>query len=337
VGLRWREAMERALYGPDGFFVAGAGPAGHFRTSVNSSPLFAAAILRLIGSLNAALGRPDQFDVVDVGAGRGELLQALPPPPLRARLRLTAVERAPRPAGLPDRIGWRAAPPAGTTGLLVATEWLDNVPLDVVQDGRYVRVEPVTGEETAGGPVAGADVAWLTRWWPEGPRREVGLTRDRAWAATVGTAHRGLALAVDYGHVRNERPVLGTLTGYRYGRQVPPVPDGSCDLTAHVAMDAVAAAGSAVAGRPYTLVPQRTALRSLGLVGRRPPLSLASTDPAGYVRALADAAMVAELSDSAGLGGHWWLLQPVGIDPAIMELWCPAKAANHHPSPTTSP
>ncbi|HEX7744078.1 MAG TPA: SAM-dependent methyltransferase [Micromonosporaceae bacterium] len=340
MALRWRDAMERALYGPGGFFVAGAGPAGHFRTSVHSSLAFAAAILRLIDRLDAALRRPERFDVVDIGAGRGELLlavEALAAQPLRSRLALTAVEVAPRPAGLPDRIAWLAAPPAGTTGLLVATEWLDNVPLDVVQDGRYVLVEPSTGVEMPGGPVAGADADWLARWWPEDPRCEVGLTRDRAWAAAVRSVRRGLALAVDYGHVREGRPLGGTLTGYRYGRQVPPVPDGSCDVTAYVAIDSVATAGSAAADRPYTLVPQRTALRSLRVAGGRPPLALASTDPAGYVRALADASTAAELTDPAGLGGHWWLFQPVGLPPASMELWCPTKAANPHSVPTTTP
>jgi SAM-dependent MidA family methyltransferase len=91
------------------------------------------------------------------------------------------------------------------------------------------------------------------------------------------------------------------------------VPDGSCDLTAHVAMDSVATAGSAAAGQPYTLVSQREALRALGADGARPPLTLASTDPTGYVRALAAASAAAELTDPAGLGAHWWLCQPVGI------------------------
>jgi SAM-dependent MidA family methyltransferase len=122
-----------------------------------------------------------------------------------------------------------------------------------------------------------------------------------------------VALGVDYGHLRGARPAGGTLTGYRGGRQVPPVPDGSCDVTAHVAMDSVAAAGERVAGCAYTLMSQREALRALGADGGRPPLSLAGTDPAGYLRALAAASAVAELTDPAGLGGHWWLLQPVGV------------------------
>jgi hypothetical protein len=100
------------------------------------------------------------------------------------------------------------------------------------------------------------------------------------------------------------------LTGYRDGRQVQPLPDGSTDVTAHVAMDAIAAAG----GHPYSLVTQREALAALGVDGGRPAIDLAHADPAGYVRALAAAGAAAELTDPAGLGGHWWLLQTVGID-----------------------
>ncbi|MGC4836401.1 SAM-dependent methyltransferase, partial [Micromonospora vinacea] len=156
------------------------------------------------------------------------------------------------------------------------------------------------------------------RGCPETPhsnqqRAEIGRTRDEAWAQAVQKMERGLAVAVDYGHLRESRPIDGTLTGYRGGRQVPPVPDGSSDVTAHVAMDSVASAGAAVARCAYSLVLQREALRALGADGGRPPLSLAGTDPVGYVRALAAASAVAELTDPAGLGGHWWLRQPVGI------------------------
>ena len=74
--------------------------------------------------------------MVDVGAGRGELLvalDALAPAGLRERLALTAVEVAPRPDALPPSVTWRPAVPPGVVGLLLATEWLDNVPLDVAE------------------------------------------------------------------------------------------------------------------------------------------------------------------------------------------------------------
>lgn len=314
--------MAAALYGPDGFYVRpGTGPAGHFRTSAHASrSRFAEALLRLLSELDRALGRPDPLDLVDVGAGRGELLAALvaaAPPGLATRLRPVAVERAPAPDEQ-NRIAWQDTIPAPLTGLLLATEWLDNVPLDVAtldQDGalRYLLVDPDTGREGLGGPVSGPDAGWLARWWPltvPGARAEIGRPRDQAWRAAVGAVHRGAALAVDYGHLAGSRPPLGTLTGFRAGREVPPVPDGSCDLTAHVAVDAVRDApglGGAV------LVRQAAAVRALGVDGTRPPLALAHQDPAGYLRRLAAAGAGAELTDPAGLGGHWWLLQPVGI------------------------
>ncbi|MET7373098.1 SAM-dependent methyltransferase [Micromonospora arida] len=425
MSIAWRDAMSRALYGPGGFFVAGTGPADHFRTSVHASPAFATALVRLLTQVDAALGHPSRLDVVDVGAGRGELLRALAglahdpawlavgvsgdpahsgqsglipawsgspetltsttsarpapdgpslaavPPSLAERVRFTAVEYAPRPENLPKEINWTSEIPAGITGVLLATEWLDNVPLDVAvhtEDGwRYLLVDLASGAETIGDLVSPDDLDWLARWWPaptslpstdcapnpgvnwtdstsdgesgfgaarpaqgssltarsrpgcpethhsDHLRAEIGRARDEAWANAVQKIERGLAVAVDYGHLRDDRPVDGTLTGYRGGRQVPPVPDGSSDVTAHVAMDSVASAGAAVARCAYSLVLQREALRALGADGGRPPLSLAGTDPVGYVRALAAASAVAELTDPAGLGGHWWLRQPVGI------------------------
>ncbi|MET7470252.1 SAM-dependent methyltransferase [Micromonospora sp. NPDC005686] len=340
--------MERALYGPDGFFVSGAGPAAHFRTSVHASPVFAACLVRQLELVDAALGHPARLDVVDVGAGRGELLKALlaqAASELAARLHPVAVELSARPPDLPPEIEWRPDIPEGVTGLLLATEWLDNVPLDVAvhtpAGWRLLLVDPETGQETVGPQPSPTETTWLTQWWPppptplikefvpaEGPdqdtnsvitgamageRAEVGVGRDLAWAEAVGRVTRGLALAVDYGHLRESRPFDGTLTGYRDGRQVPPVPDGSCDVTAHVAMDSVASAGERVARCAYSLVSQREALRALGADGGRPPLSLASRDPAGYLRALAAASAAAELTDPAGLGGHLWLRQPVGV------------------------
>ncbi len=332
--MGWRAAMENALYSPGGFFVRDdTGPAGHFRTSVHASPLFAGALARLVRRVDEALGRPGHLDVVDVGAGRGELLTALRDV-LPERVRLTGVELGPRPPELHPAVAWRRDVPAGVVGVLVATEWLDNVPLDVAEadvDGRWrrVTVDPATGAESLGAPIDAADRLWMSRWWPSagmraggrggavaGQRAEIGWPRDVAWADAVAAVRRGCALAVDYGHLRSTRPAHGTLTGFRGGRQVAPVPDGSCDVTAHVAVDAAASA----AGTAYTLVSQREALRALGVDGGRPPLELARTDPAAYLRALSAAGAAAELTERAGLGGHWWLLHTIGMDPRATML-----------------
>lgn len=314
--------MEAALYGPGGFYVrpGGPGPAGHFRTSVHASRLYAGAVARLLRWVDGRLGHPRRLDLVDMGAGRGELLTgvlAALEPEIAARVRPYAVERAQRPPGLDPRIRWACAPPERTTGLLFANEWLDNVPLEVAQDGHYVLVAR-DGTESRGERVDGADRMWLDRWWPGGGRAEIGRPRDEAWAAAARTLERGLAVAVDYAHTRGTRPPYGTLTGFRGGREVPPVPDGSCDVTAHVALDACAAACADACAGPgggARLMTQREALTALGVSGARPPLALASTDPAAYVRALAAAGEAAELTARGGLGDFGWLVQSVGIAP----------------------
>lgn len=139
-------------------------------------------------------------------------------------------------------------------------------------------------------------------------RAEIGRPREAAWADAVATLDAGLAVAVDYAHTLAARPPYGTLTGYRDGRQVPPVPDGGCDLTAHVAVDAL----------PGTVRTQREALRALGVSGGRPPLALASTDPAAYVRALSTAGEAAELTAPGGLGDFTWLTTPASPDCAAL-------------------
>ncbi|NSC23165.1 hypothetical protein FM076_19210 [Streptomyces albus subsp. chlorinus] len=326
----WRAATEEALYGPHGFYSRNA-PAGHFRTSVHASPLYAQAVTRLLLRVDEALGHPERLDVVDVGAGGGELLTGVlaalwdreaAGAEVLARLRPVAVEHRPRPQGLDPAIDWRRRLPGpGTvTGLLFANEWLDNVPVDIAENdsagtARLLLVEP-DGTERPGPPVTGTDAEWLAAWWPldgagPGARAEIGHPRDTAWARAAGSLRRGLAVAVDYAHTRRDRPPFGTLTGFRAGRPCPPVPDGSCDVTSHVALDAVAAAtpGSTA------LLTQREALHALGVRGERPSPGLASTDPAAYVRLLGAASEAAELLASGGLGGFTWL---------VCEKDCPA-------------
>src|SRR6185295_15266894 len=101
-------------------------------------------------------------------------------------------------------------------GVVVATEWLDNVPLDVAEFDdsgvlRYQLVEPQTGAEMPGDPVSADDGAWADRWWAEAPRDagnrvELGGARDAAWARAVASLSRGIAITVDYGHMWYARP-----------------------------------------------------------------------------------------------------------------------------------
>ena len=322
-GVPWDQAWQRALYGPAGFFTAGAGPAAHFRTAVHAAAVpLATALVRLAREHG-------RTRLLDVGAGRGELLAAVAGLDAAADLGLHAVDVVPRPAGLPGRVDWTAGldgvPPAGFDGaLVVAWELLDDVPCPVVEvdddgDPRTVLVDPATGREDLGDPPSPDRLAWCARWWPldgaePGDRAEVGLPRDALWADLVAraaaTPSGATLLAVDYAHRRADRPPTGSLTGFRGGRAVPPVPDGSCDVTAHVALDAVAAAGEAAGAGATLLTDQRAALQALGLSTGRPSPVSGPGDEGGW-QALAVRSAVAELLDPGALGGFGWLVQHV--------------------------
>jgi SAM-dependent MidA family methyltransferase len=316
----WREAWQRALYGPDGFYRKGSVPSAHFRTSMAAADLMGGALVEL--ARREGLRR-----VVDVGSGRGELLAAV-----HARdpgLELVGTDVVARPQGLPDGVRWVVSDGGATVAddlggvlrgaLVVAHEWLDDVPCTVCErdaDGAWRVVEVARdGRERLGGLVGGAERAWLDRWWTTGEapapgdRAEVGAARDAAWAAVVGASSGCLLVAVDYDHAAGARPPHGTLLGYRDGAACPPVPDGGCDVTAHVALDAVADAGERAGARETRLERQREVLGELGVSGSLPDVSLAATDPRGYVAALSTASRAAELLDPAGLGGFGWLLQ----------------------------
>lgn len=310
----WRDAWQDALYGPDGFYRRPEGPAGHFTTSAHGGP--GAVLAQALAHLADAEGATH---VVDLGAGRGELLGALHAH--RPDLRLTGIDVVGRPASLPAAVGWTTSPGGAALPdalqdldgvLVVAHEWLDVVPCTVAEvdeSGRLrtVLVDPRSGEESLGGPLDPADAAWCADHWPTddaapGDRVEVGLARDRAWADLLARVRRGAVLAVDYGHTRENRPDGGTLVGYRDGVVVDPVPDGSCDVTAHVAVDSL---------RHDELTTQREALHRL--LGRPlvPDQGLSRTDPAGYLAALAGTSALTALTDPSGLGGFRWVLARV--------------------------
>ena len=300
-----REAWAEALYGADGFFLREA-PADHFRTSATASPVFADAIAEF------AL-RCDVDAVWDIGAGRGELLRGLAA--VNPGWRLHGVEVAPRPADLPRTISWHAEMPSDVRGLVLANELLDDVPCSVAQvddEGvaRYVLIDPASGAEQLGEPLDTPDADWVRRWWPvsgPGERIEIGRERDEAWHDVLSGVERGIAVAIDYGHEKAARPPYGSLRSYRFGRIADLTWDGSADITADVALDAVAAACD---GR---VLRQREALHQLGVGGTRPDVALATTDPLAYVAALARAGEAAELTSSPGLGDFGWVVTGIGM------------------------
>jgi SAM-dependent MidA family methyltransferase len=304
------QAWDQALYGESGFYRQLAGPAGHFSTASQGMPqigeLLARALLKLMDQEGV-----DTF--VDMGCGRGELLEQVHR--LGPHVRCIGVDVVARPQ-LSEPIGWFQSPGGKalpdeldglTATLAFANEWLDVVPCPIAEmdengELREVLVRASSGDERLGDPVSGTDRQWCQWFWPTdllepGDRLEIGETRDTAWDDLVSRVASGLAIAVDYGHTIDSRPAPGTLTGFRQGRQVLPVPDGSCDLTAHVAMDSLT---------HDELIDQRTALRQLGVSGKNPPHEMARSHPAAYLQGLSTASAATALTAKGGLGDFLW-------------------------------
>lgn len=299
----WRQAWHEALYGPLGLYARQT-PHEHFTTA--TSPGLVGVLAETVLAL---MRREGLSTLVDVAAGGGELASAVVD--LAPDVAVRCVEVRPRPADLDPRIDWLPSPGGAalpdalrslTGALVLAHEWLDNVPCTIAERvGSVLREVCVgtDGTESLAGPVDEAEAEWAQRWWPHGERVEIGTARDDAWADLISRLDDGLAVAVDYGHLRESRPETGSLTAYRRGEMVVPLPDGSCDLTAHVAVD------SLVHDR---LLTQRDLIRELGLGPTPPDHALARTDPAGYLRTLSHRSAVAAMSDPNGLGGFWWVL-----------------------------
>ena len=114
----WETAWQAALYGPAGFYRRPEGPAGHFRTASHAAPRELAVAVRRLAAENGCTA------VVDVGAGRGELLRALgePQPGGHPQPALHGVDLVPEPADLPA--GWSSA--------------IDDVPVDAWRDALVI-------------------------------------------------------------------------------------------------------------------------------------------------------------------------------------------------------
>ena len=225
--------METALYHPEhGYYRHPRDPfgkEGDFFTAEQIQPVFGVLIAQYIRRLFHAMGEPEDFTVVELGAGRGEMAEAF------SEWRYVPVEAGHSGALTP-------AP-----GVIFSNEFFDALPVDVAtfcdgvfreqrvafDGGRFVwhtdeRVSPAMED-------------YLRRYFPppeEGRWYEANL-EALAWierAAALLT--HGYMLTIDYGFTRAEsvRFPAGTLMGYRrhVAREDVLEDPGIRDITAHV-------------------------------------------------------------------------------------------------------
>jgi SAM-dependent MidA family methyltransferase len=285
--------MEAALYHPEHGYYAHRvpGPGSGYRTAPSLTPWFGQLIARALEQKWEALGGPDPFTVVEVGAGGADLaVSALEAAAGRfaACLRWRFVERFDKvrelqrrrlPEGTPAE--WTPTLDAGepVEGCVLANEVLDNMPVHVFEltDGglREVWVGARGGRlaEQLGPPSSEAAVALAARALPhleEGDRLEVRPVLDAWCRSAARTLRRGFLLVIDYGDVEPAlwlRRPAGSLVTYRDERlgDDPLAAAGHADITAHVDISHLEWAATSAGLVVEPPVSQRDFLLSLGL------------------------------------------------------------------------
>lgn len=271
--------MELALYEPGlGYYSAGAhklGAAGDFVTAPEVAPVFSRCLAAQCEEVLRTLGGGD---VLELGAGSGVMAAAvleelarrdcLPrrycildvSADLRERQRATLAATAPQWL---ERVEWLDRLPEGFTGIVVANEVLDALPVErFLARGESVHALGVTWQlgrlewSEAPAPAALAEAALALERdggarWPVGYTSEINLGL-RGWLAALGASlGRGVLLFVDYGLPRHEyysaeRRDGTLLCHFRHRFHDDPFTRlGLQDLTAWVDFTAVAEAGLA--------------------------------------------------------------------------------------------
>ena len=284
--LSFAEYMQEALYAPGlGYYSAGSrkfGPGGDFVTAPEISPLFGHVIARQAAPVLAAMGGGDIFEP---GAGTGALavsllgkLDELGSLPNRYLILEVAADLAERQrqlieAELPahvDRVHWISELPQGFSGLVVANEVLDALPVE-----RFRMVKGRVEQLRVG--LTGEGFGWLAAPAPEllassvaeieadiGRRLEDGFESELSlglagWVGDLAASlRRALVLLIDYGVSRREYYAPDRSSGWlrchfrHCAHDDPLLYPGIQDLTAWVdfsaAANAAATHGLQVAG-----------------------------------------------------------------------------------------
>ena len=267
--LRFDRFMEIALYAPtDGYYMrdrTAIGRDGDFYTAPQASPLFGATLARWVRSWWERSGRPDRFQLVEVGPGDGtlalDLASALAPLSEHsdAQIEQILVERSPSPqARIERRFAETFADARGKVrfapslsslgpvrGVIVANELLDAFPCRrlVWRSDGFHELAVRVGEETtewAEVPVMGA-VPPPALPTPEeaGTVLEVSPSAEAFIREVADHLAEGAAVLLDYGAEESEllaRFPSGTLAAVERhrSREEPLLSPGSADLSTFV-------------------------------------------------------------------------------------------------------
>jgi len=276
--------------------AAAIGSAGDFITAPEVSQMFGELAGAWLADRWLAMGSPPSVRLVELGPGRGVLMQdALRAtrgvPGFHAALDLHLVEtnatlRAEQARRLAAfRPSWHERLDAVPDGplLLVANEFFDALPVRQFHKSsrgwheRMVGLGPGDTLTFALAPGLTPFAPLLPAGVPDGAEAEL-CEPARAIAAAIGTRiarHGGWALIVDYGYDSGHGASLQAVRGHR-GTGILDHP-GETDLSTHVDFAALAAAASGAGSRTFGPVGQGAFLVALGIAQRAETLRARAT------------------------------------------------------------
>ncbi len=281
--MSFSKYQELALYHPQAGFYSGhgvAGRSGDFITSPEVGQLFGHVLTDVIDGWWRQMGRPDPFFVIEAAAGTGTLAQSIlaAEPRCSVAMRYVTVERSATLRGqqtgkLPlkpadvvlDREMARTKGPLVTsladlpdgplTGVIIANELLDNLPIDIYERNNRTWHQLCVGVGTDGElkevlvPVPTTEPIYdeLQRMGnaaPNGSRVPIQSAAAEWVAQALQTLDRGKVLLFDY--VRTTRWMLGrpwedwirTYRNHRPGGSPFELP-GTQDITCEVSIDQI--------------------------------------------------------------------------------------------------
>lgn len=310
--LHFDEYLRVVLYGEHGFYTTSgsAGRRGDFITSPEVGPLFGTVLARWIEAEYERLGRPDDFTVVECGAGTGTLARSvlLAAPRWRDRyiaVEVSATQRRQHPAGVQSA----ATMPAGRfSGVVLANELLDNLPFRLaVYDGGWR--EAVVDLGSDGQPCELLVPAPQWSWLPparhgarvpvqEGAARWVQEARASLAAGTVLACDYCVATTAQLA-ARPWREWLRTYRGHARGTHYLR-DSGRQDITAEVCLDQLP---EATAVRTQAQFLQRWGIAELVEEGRAAWAEAAGRPDLEALRMRSRIREAQSLLEPAGLGG----------------------------------
>ncbi|MBA2848964.1 SAM-dependent MidA family methyltransferase [Thermosulfuriphilus ammonigenes] len=296
--------MQWALYHPEeGYYSRPGriGKTGDYYTSPHVHPAFGAALALETETLWKALGCPENFTVMELGAGEGylardflsslipELAQTITYVIVEPRRKMIPTQKA-RLDG-PWQVQWLLRPEeAGEiTGVILSNEVFDALPVHLVEKRGSELKEVYVSAESGRifevlGPLSSeeffSEVAQFFPRWPEGYRTELHPASRQLLTTLAKVLKRGLIITIDYGYPEAiyyaPYRARGTLMSYWRHRLVedPYQRVGEQDITAHVNFSALKRWGEPLGLEPLGFIPQGTYLVSVGLekiLSRLPP------------------------------------------------------------------